>query len=147
MTDINIAIADDNPQTLSLLGEILEQEEGFHVVGRAENGEDAYNMIVKTRPDVVLLDIIMPRLDGISVMERVRKQSGLEKMPSFIMVTAASSESVTSEAFAKGANYYIMKPFSRDTVVDKVRRLGRGEDVREIPLAGVRKVKPYLNRE
>ena len=77
MTDINIAIADDNPQTLSLLGEILEQEEGFHVVGRAENGEDAYNMIVKTRPDVVLLDIIMPRLDGISVMERVRKQSGL----------------------------------------------------------------------
>ena len=68
MTDINIAIADDNPQTLSLLGEILEQEEGFHVVGRAENGEDAYNMIVKTRPDVVLLDIIMPRLDGISVM-------------------------------------------------------------------------------
>ena len=147
MTEINIAIADDNPQTLSLLGDILEQEEGFHVVGKAENGEDAYNMIVKTRPDVVLLDIIMPRLDGISVMEKVRKQSGLEKMPSFIMVTAAGSESVTSEAFAKGANYYIMKPFSKEAVVDKVRRLGMGTDAKELSLAGVRKVKPYVNRE
>lgn len=147
MAEINIAIADDNPQTLNLLGEILENEEDFRVVGRAENGEDAYNMIVKTKPDVVLLDIIMPRLDGISVMERVRTQSGLEKMPSFIMVTAAGSESVTTEAFAKGANYYIMKPFSREAVVDKVRRLGTGADVRETPLTGLRKVNPYVNRD
>ena len=147
MAEINIAIADDNPQTLNLLGEILENEEDFRVVGRAENGEDAYNMIVKTKPDVVLLDIIMPRLDGISVMERVRTQSGLEKIPSFIMVTAAGSESVTTEAFAKGANYYIMKPFSREAVVDKVRRLGTGADVRETPLTGLRKVNPYVNRD
>ena len=147
MAEINIAIADDNPQTLNLLGEILENEEDFRVVGRAENGEDAYNMIVKTKPDVVLLDIIMPRLDGISVMERVRTQSGLEKIPSFIMVTAAGSESVATEAFAKGANYYIMKPFSREAVVDKVRRLGTGADVRETPLTGLRKVNPYVNRD
>ena len=56
MSEISIAIADDNLQTLSLLNDILEGEEDFHVVGRADNGEDAYNMIVKTSPDVVLLD-------------------------------------------------------------------------------------------
>ena len=60
MSEISIAIADDNLQTLSLLNDILEGEEDFHVVGKADNGEDAYNMIVKTSPDVVLLDVIMP---------------------------------------------------------------------------------------
>ena len=113
MGELNIAIADDNPQTLRLLGDILEGEEGFNVVGRAENGEEAYNMIMKTKPDVVLLDIIMPRLDGISVMERVKKSKELPKVPSFIMVTAAGSENITEEAFSKGANYYIMKPFDK----------------------------------
>ena len=146
MNELNIAIADDNPQTLRLLGDILENEEGFHVVGRAENGEEAYEMIMKTKPDVVLLDIIMPRLDGISVMERVKKQNSLEKLPSFIMVTAAGSETVTEEAFAKGANYYIMKPFSREAIVDKVRRIGMG-GTKEKQLPGVRKVEPYVNRE
>ena len=68
MSEISIAIADDNLQTLSLLNDILEGEEDFHVVGKADNGEDAYNMIVKTSPDVVLLDVIMPRMDGITAV-------------------------------------------------------------------------------
>ena len=50
MGELNIAIADDNPQTLGKLQEILESEKGFSVVGKAENGEDAYNMIVKNDP-------------------------------------------------------------------------------------------------
>lgn len=70
MAELSIAIADDNRQTLNLLGEILEKEDGIHVVGKADNGEDAYNMIVRTNPDIVLMDVIMPRLDGISVMEK-----------------------------------------------------------------------------
>ena len=62
MAELSIAIADDNRQTLNLLGEILEKEDGIHVVGKADNGEDAYNMIVRTNPDIVLMDVIMPRL-------------------------------------------------------------------------------------
>lgn len=91
MAEVSVAIADDNRQTLNLLGEILEKEDGIHVVGKADNGEDAYNMIVETNPDIVLMDVIMPRLDGISVMERVRNNSQMKGTPSFIMVTAASS--------------------------------------------------------
>lgn len=122
MAEVSVAIADDNRQTLNLLGEILEKEDGIHVVGKADNGEDAYNMIVETNPDIVLMDVIMPRLDGISVMERVRNNSQMKGTPSFIMVTAASSQDVTEDAFRLGANYYIMKPFSRDVVLDKIRR-------------------------
>lgn len=107
MAELSIAIADDNRQTLNLLGEILEKEDGIHVVGKADNGEDAYNMIVRTNPDIVLMDVIMPRLDGISVMEKVKNNTQMKNHPSFIMVTAASSQDVTEDAFRLGANYYI----------------------------------------
>lgn len=144
MSELSIAIADDNQQTLELLSEILEGEEDFRVVGRADNGEDAYKMILKTSPDVVLLDVIMPKLDGISVMEKIRENGEMKENPSFIMVSAAGSENVTTDAFRMGANYFIMKPFSRDVIVDKVRRVGRSRG--KVGPAAARKVKPYVNK-
>ena len=133
MAELSIAIADDNRQTLNLLGEILEKEEGIHVVGQADNGEDAYQMIVRTNPDIVLMDVIMPRLDGISVMEKVKNNTQMKNSPSFIMVTAASSQDVTEDAFRLGANYYIRVSKSR---------------LKQLPLAGggERTVKPYLDK-
>ena len=62
----------------------------------------------------------MPRLDGISVMEKVKNNTQMKNHPSFIMVTAASSQDVTEDAFRLGANYYIMKPFNRDIILDKM---------------------------
>lgn len=123
MAELNIAIADDNRQALEMLDEILKNEKDFHVVGRAENGNDAYEMIVKTKPDVVLLDIVMPGMDGISVMEKVRSNPECGEHISFVMVTAASSENLTADAFRMGASYYIMKPFTRESVLDKLYRL------------------------
>lgn len=149
MAELNIAIADDNPQALNLLTNILESEEGFHVVGKADNGEDAYQMILQTKPDVVLMDVIMPRMDGISVMEKVRSHGEMEKNPSFIMVTAVGSENMTEEAFNTGASYYIMKPYNREVIIDKVRRIGAGKGkLGSIPgNANVRQVKPYVNKQ
>ncbi len=145
MAELNIAIADDNRQALEMLGEILENEKDFHVVGTAENGNDAYNMIVRTKPDVVLLDIVMPGMDGISVMEKVRKHPDCGENISFIMVTAASSENLTADAFHLGASYYIMKPFTKDSVLDKVRRV-KGHRNKATTLAGTKKVIPYMDK-
>ena len=99
MSEFHVAIAEDNPQMLNYLNDMLEQN-GFRVVGKADNGVDAYDMIVKTEPDLVLMDVIMPRLDGISVMEKIRKERTGRKMPSFIMVTAAGSDQVTRSVLA-----------------------------------------------
>ncbi len=147
MAELSIAIADDNRQTLNLLGEILEKEEGIHVVGKADNGEDAYKMIVKTNPDIVLMDVIMPRLDGISVMEKVKNNPQMKGSPSFIMVSAASSQNVTEDAFCFGANYYIMKPFSKDDVLDKIRRVSSGCEKNGSGNSRNRRViQPYLDK-
>ena len=78
------------------------------------------------------MDVVMPKLDGISVMERVKKEWAGKPMPSFIMVTAAGSEQVASDAFQMGASYYIMKPFNREVVMDKIRRVcGEGGSLLE----------------
>ena len=104
MAELNIAIAEDNPLMLELLGSILEEEDGFHVVGKADNGEDAYQMIMDKKPDIVLLDVIMPKLDGITVLEKVRAANIGKDMPAVIMVTAAGNETVASAAFRNGAS-------------------------------------------
>ena len=96
MAELKIAIAEDNPLMLELLSSILEAENGFQVVGTADNGEDAYQMIMEKEPDIVLLDVIMPKLDGITVLEKVREAKGGKNMPSIIMVTAAGNETVAS---------------------------------------------------
>lgn len=143
MAEMKIAIAEDNRQALDMLGNILESDKEIQVVGKAENGTDAYNMIVKTKPDIVFLDVVMPGMDGISVMERIKTNQDCSADTSFVMITAASSENLTADAFRMGACYYIVKPFSKEAVLDKVHRLKNYRN-RASTLAGNRKVEPYM---
>jgi len=124
MPDLRVAIAEDNPQMLQVLNTMIEEEKGLCVAGKAENGEEAYDMILNTQPDVVLLDVIMPKLDGISVIEKIKQaQHGKKwKEPAYIIVTAAGSDRVAAEAFGSGISYYIMKPFHKEVVLEKIRR-------------------------
>ncbi|MCD8082433.1 MAG: sporulation transcription factor Spo0A [Clostridiales bacterium] len=122
MSECHVAIAEDNPQMLKILDQMLEREEGFQVVGKADNGVDAYEMIMRTNPDLVLMDVIMPRMDGISVMERVRREKTGREVPAFVMVTTAGSDRVAEDAFGLGASYYILKPFEQEAVMEKIRR-------------------------
>ena len=68
MSKLSVAIADDNERILRLLGEIVSNDEELQVVGTAKDGEEAYKMIKEKEPDVVLLDIVMPKLDGLAVI-------------------------------------------------------------------------------
>jgi len=82
--------------------------------------------IIKDRqPDVVLLDLIMPKMDGLTVMEQVNKQEFVDKRPYFIVLTAVGQEKITEDAFNLGADYYIMKPFDRNIVLDRIKTLNR----------------------
>lgn len=126
MEKVNIAIADDNERMIELLDEIISQDEELEVVGKASNGEDAYKMIKAKRPDVVLLDIIMPKLDGLSVMDKVNHDSELDKHPSFIVITAIGQEKITENAFAMGADYYIMKPFDNEMILNRIKQMKKG---------------------
>ena len=71
MNKINVAIADDNQRTVEMMTELLEQESDIEVIASADDGEEALRIIKEKQPDVVLLDLIMPKMDGLSVMEKV----------------------------------------------------------------------------
>ncbi len=145
MSEFHVAIAEDNPQMLKLLTNMLKKEKDFQVVGEADNGFDAYDMIVRTEPDLVLMDVIMPKLDGLAVMEKVRKERMGRKIPSFIMVTAAGSDQVTRDAFRLGASYFIMKPFEEDLLMEKIRRVCAGTE-KPMSYPDSTKVNPYMDR-
>ena len=81
MGEIAVAIADDNERILDLLGEMIENNKEMKLVGKANNGEDVYTLIKEKQPDVVLLDLIMPKMDGLSVMDTVNRDHDIRKHP------------------------------------------------------------------
>lgn len=121
MAHLNVAIGDDNERILEILGELVNSDKDLTLVGKANNGEDMYQIIKNKQPDVVLLDLIMPKMDGLSVMDEVAKDKNLKKFPQFIIITAVGQEKITEDAFRKGASYYIMKPFQNDTVLKRIK--------------------------
>lgn len=140
MEKLNVAIADDNESMLQALGEIVRSDEELQVVGTAKDGEEAYELIRNKEPDVVLLDIVMPKLDGLTVMDKIRNDKNMKKHPAFIMITAIGQEKVTEDAFSLGADYYIMKPFDNDVVLRRIKHVRNLEKRR---INEVRKVNAY----
>lgn len=126
MGKISVVIVDDNERIVSLLTEILRSDSDIDVVGIADNGMEALSVIKEKKPDVVLLDLIMPKLDGLGVMEKIRFDESYKKIPSFIVITAIGREAVTESAFDLGASYYIMKPFDNNMVLTRIKQV-RGE--------------------
>ena len=143
MEKLKVAIADDNDMMLKMLDDIVESDEDLNVIGMAKDGEEAYELIRDKQPDVVLLDVIMPKVDGLGVLHRVREDAAIKKTPCFIMVSAAGGEQVTEDAFALGADYYIMKPFDKNAVLSHIKRTGMGRADREKTGQTLEKEIPY----
>ncbi len=148
MEKLNIAIADDNERMVQLLDELVSSDEELQVVGKAGNGEDLIEIIKEKKPDVVLLDIIMPKLDGLTVMDRINHEPNLKK-PAFIVISAVSQEKMTEDAFDLGADYYILKPFDNETVVNRIKRVrarSMRQAVRAKSLNACESQKEYMER-
>lgn len=136
MEKLNVAIADDNERMINLLGSIIKEDSDLELVGQADNGKDIYDIIKEKEPDIVLLDIIMPKVDGLTVMEKVNRDNTIKKHPAFIIVSAVGQEQITEDAFNLGAYYYILKPFDNDMVLNRIKHLknktsGRNREFRK----------------
>ena len=118
---IKILIADDNTDFVSTVVTYLSAQEDVEIVGTAKDGIEAYNKIVECQPTVVLLDVIMPHLDGLGVLEKLVMTNS--KLPICIMLSAVGQDNVTSKAINLGAEYYILKPFKMDVLIKRIREL------------------------
>lgn len=127
MERLNVAIADDNERMLDMLEMVISTDKTLHIVGKAKNGEEIYKIIKEKTPDVVLLDLIMPKMDGLTVMDYVHHDKSLKKQPDFIVVSAVGQEKITEDAFNRGANYYILKPFNNEILLNQIKNVRKTE--------------------
>ncbi|GEL77382.1 sporulation transcription factor Spo0A [Tenuibacillus multivorans] len=118
MEKVSLGIADDNRELVAMLENYFGEEDSINVVGSAYNGKECLTMIEDTNPDVLILDIIMPHVDGLAVLEKMRHLN--VDMPNVIMLTAFGQESVTKKAVELGATYYMLKPFDLELLKEQV---------------------------
>ncbi len=140
MDKLNVVIADDNERMVRLLEEIVRSDNEIELTGTARDGEEVYELIKNKEPDIVLLDIVMPKLDGLGVMSRINQDKSIKKHPEFIVISAIGQEGITEEAFDLGALYYIMKPFDNEMVLSRIKHV---KNRREQKSFDIRKVNAY----
>jgi two-component system response regulator (stage 0 sporulation protein A) len=120
---IEVVLADDNREFTNLLSEFIDQQEDMTVSGVAYNGNEVLRLIEQgATPDVLILDIIMPHLDGLGVLEKLQEMN-LPALPKIIMLTAFGQENITQKAVQLGASYYILKPFDMEVLTNRIRQL------------------------
>ncbi len=135
---IDVMVADDNRDFVELLGQYISSQPDMKLAGIAHDGCQAIDMIEGGSPDVLILDIIMPHLDGIGVLEKLSSYHG-ERRPKVMVLTAFGQENITKRAIQLGADYYILKPFNLDILGARIRQMVGGVEKQvSRPLAPVK---------
>src|SRR5215204_7421524 len=127
MSDRRILVVDDDPDIRGLVHELLDRR-GFTVT-EARNGHEALRAFYAERPDLVVLDVAMPRLDGWTTLERIRELSDVP----VVMLTARAAELEKTRGLRAGADDYVTKPFGRQELLARVEALLRRSGTRETP--------------
>lgn len=119
---LNILIADDNQEFSQTLSSYINSQEDMEVIAVAKDGNEAVDMVSNTMPDIVLLDVIMPHLDGLGVLEKINMIK-MDRKPISIMLSAVGQDKITQKAITMGADYYIVKPFDIEVLIRRIREI------------------------
>jgi two-component system response regulator (stage 0 sporulation protein A) len=130
---ISVLIADDNKEFCSILNDYLLNQRDIVVTGIAKDGREALELIVEKKPDLVILDIIMPHLDGLGVLEKLNTMD-LEKVPRIIILSAVGQDKITQQAITLGADYYTVKPFDMEVFTKRIREMFSNNLAQETPV-------------
>jgi len=124
MTDtaINVIVADDNIEFCDVISDYFMTQMDINLIGIAADGFEAIEMIKEKKPDLVVLDIIMPNLDGLGVLEKL-DETKPEHIPRIIVLTAVGQDVVAQRAIALGADYYVVKPFDMEVLTRRMRQM------------------------
>jgi len=120
MQKLTFCVVDDAVFMRTLLKKMIEEVEGYKVVGEGSNGYDAIDLAKLFQPDVMTLDITMPELDGIKAIEGILKNSPETKI---IMVSAMGQQSMVIEAIKLGAKDFVVKPFEKERVLQAIKNV------------------------
>lgn len=122
MKKIKVCIVDDNRELVAMMNEYFTEHNDLEVIGIAYDGRECLSVLETVEPDVLILDLIMPHMDGLAVLELIKQNKQLEDIK-IIMLTAFGQEEVMKRAVDYGASYFILKPFDFASLVQKIREV------------------------
>ena len=121
---MRILIVDNNVELCLALQDYFDTQHDLEVAGLAYDGEQALSKIKELQPDVVLLDITMPYLDGLGVIERLQTLS-LQRKPKVFVITAFGTDNLLARLMALGADYFLVKPFKLEILAQRLREFAQ----------------------
>ncbi len=133
MEPIKILIADDHPVVREGLSAMLRKEQDIQVVGEAENGAEAIDKARELRPDIILMDLRMPEVDGVEAMRQI---SALNPDIKFIVLTTYDNDEYIFKGIEAGARAYLLKDAPREDLFKAIRAVQKGESLIEPAIAG-----------
>lgn len=125
--EISVLIADGNMETSAKLSDFLSLQKDFVVKGTVDNGIDAIDKISEAKPDIVILEMLLPKIDGIGVLKAVQNKK-IEKRPIFLVLSSLSQEIMIREAISLGAYCFMLKPFDFSILAERIRRIVKKEN-------------------
>ncbi len=117
---IKIILADDNEEFCDVLKAFLEMQSNIEVIDVAYNGSQAYSKVCEQKPDIIIMDGIMPELDGLALLEKIKTNDNLNKDTYCIMLSAMTQEKITQQAVNLGVDYYMAKPFDMNSLLKRI---------------------------
>lgn len=123
MEKLKVLVADDNTHFRSMICNLVREQQDMTVVGQAQDGQETLEMLSSMQPDFLVLDMIMPKYDGLSVLKQI-PQLHLKKLPSIIMLSVVGQDRIIEKAVQYGADYIMMKPFEYPVLIERMRELG-----------------------
>jgi two-component system response regulator (stage 0 sporulation protein A) len=117
-----VVVIDDNPHIREIMSSFIGMQDDMEIAGMAGDGIKGEELILSVLPDVVLLDMVMPQMDGLGVLEHLNR-SNLEHLPSIICLSAVGQEELIRKAIELGAKYYMIKPFDFEMILSRIREL------------------------
>lgn len=116
----SVVIVDDNKEFCENLRDFLSGDDTYEVVACAHDGKTGYELVLETKPDLLLTDIVMPVMDGLTLMSRIANNNTLGKKPRIIVFSASGYDSIISGATRLGAEFYFIKPFEYQALKERM---------------------------
>jgi two-component system response regulator (stage 0 sporulation protein A) len=122
MDDTRVLIVEDNSDLRKLMIDFLDKQVGISVLGEASNGVEALDFQARNEVDLILLDIIMPQMDGFKMLEKMRSND-IRSCPNVIVVSSLARKEFIKRAYDLGVIHYLVKPFGTDELLYHIRKV------------------------
>ncbi len=123
MNDIRIVLAENDTMLSNVLKNMIADDEMLCLAGEASDGETAWDIIESTQPDIVITELLIPRMDGLTLVEKINNSKILKKKPKVIVTSTMSSDAIVKETLKLGVSYFIVKPYNAECRVSRAKNI------------------------